>query len=119
MRGEDKDWAEGKPERLYIITGGRRAQEEASDLDLVTLIVSRSTPELGMQPEQAAILRMCHYPLSVAEISAYLGLPVSVVKVLLADLLGGDRVEARAPIPTASLPDIELLEAVMHGLQRL
>lgn len=119
MREAGKDWSEGKPERLYVITGGRRAQSEAGSLDLVTLVVSRSTPGPTMQPEQAAILRMCDYPLSVAEISAYLGLPVSAIKVLLNDLLADGQVEVRAPIPTASLPDIELLEAVMHGLQRL
>lgn len=111
-------WDDGSPERLYIVTGGRRPTGQEK-LDLVTLIVSRSTPDSGMQPEHVTILRMCHYPLSVAEISAYLNLPVSAVTVLLTDLLADERVEARAPIPTASLPDVELLEAVMHGLQRL
>ncbi|WP_436771594.1 DUF742 domain-containing protein [Yinghuangia sp. YIM S09857] len=110
------DWDEGVPERLYVITGGRGPD---APLDLVTLIVSRSTPDPVMQPEHAAIVRMCEYPLSVAEISAYLALPASVVMVLLADLLAEARVEARAPIPAAALPDIELLEAVMHGLRNL
>ncbi|MEU8139966.1 DUF742 domain-containing protein [Streptodolium elevatio] len=109
-------WDEGVPERLYVITGGRGTD---SPLDLVTLIVSRSTPDPVMQPEHAAIVRMCEYPLSVAEISAYLALPASIVMVLLADLLAEGRVEARAPVPAASLPDIQLLEAVMHGLRNL
>jgi hypothetical protein len=55
----------------------------------------------------------------VAEISAYLCLPISVVTVLLADLLGDKKVVARAPVPPALLPDAALLEAVMHGLQKL
>jgi|GEM_PF-741832 len=108
------------PERLYVITGGRSgADSDQNALDLVTLIVARAMPQPRMQPEQAAILRMCQYPLSVAEISAYLGLPASAVTVLLHDLLADGRVEARAPIATASLPDAELLEAVIHGLQKL
>lgn len=116
-----EEWDEENPERLYIITGGRsRPPERSGDtLDLVTLIVSRSAPGAGLQPEHVAIVRMCHYPLSVAEISAYLELPVSAVTVLLADLLAQGAVEARAPIPAASLPDAELLQAVMHGLQKL
>lgn len=118
MSGPDFDWEEENPERLYIITGGR-SRPEREALDLVTLIVSRSTPTAGMQPEHVVILRMCHYPLSVAEISAYLELPVSAVTVLLADLLADGRVESRAPIPAASLPDAELLQAVMHGLEKL
>jgi Protein of unknown function (DUF742) len=119
MSGPRDEWDEGSPERLYIITGGRSRSPGQDRLDLVTLVVSRTAAEPHMQPEHAAILRMCRRPLSVAEISAYLNLPVSVVTVLLADLLADGRVEARAPIPAASLPDPELLEAVMHGLQNL
>lgn len=119
MSGAREETTDDGPERMYVITGGRSQAGGQERLDLVTLVVARSRPEPGMPPEHTAILRMCGYPLSVAEISAYLELPVSAVKVLLADLLAGGRVEARAPIPAASLPDIELLEAVMHGLQKL
>ena len=97
----------------------QRLRPRPATLDLVTLIVARSGPRPGMQPEHAAILRLCHVPLSVAEISAYLRLPVSVVTVLLGDLLAEDRVEARAPGPAAQLPDRALIEAVIHGLQKL
>ncbi|WP_371502210.1 DUF742 domain-containing protein [Kitasatospora sp. NBC_00374] len=125
MSGSDQDWDEGNPERLYVITGGRSASSlgaeaaERTVLDLVTLIVARAEPDPSMQPEHASILRMCHSPLSVAEISAYLALPMSATTVLLADLLADRRVEARAPVPKALLPDRALIEAVMHGLQRL
>lgn len=119
MSGADQDWDEGNPERLYVITRGRRGLAERTDLDLVTLIVARAEPQPTMQPEHAAILRMCHSPLSVAEISAYLGLPMSATTVLLADLLADKRAEARAPVPKALLPDRALIEAVMHGLQKL
>lgn len=36
---------------------------------------------------------------------------------LLTDLLADGRVEARSPDP--SLPDIALIEAVIHGLEKL
>jgi hypothetical protein len=114
------DWDEGNPERLYVITRGRSGSaERAAALDLVTLIVARADPHPSMQPEHTAILRMCHSPLSVAEISAYLGLPMSATTALLADLLADKRVEARAPIPKAQLPDRALIEAVMNGLRKL
>lgn len=113
-----EDWERGSPERLYVITGGRSGPP-GQPPDLVTLIVARASPQPSMQPESVAILRMCRSPLSVAEISAYLSLPVSAVTVLLADLLAEGQVEARAPIPVAQLPDVALLEAVLHGLQKL
>lgn len=112
-------WDEDGPERLYVITGGRSGASASATLDLVTLIVAKSGPRPGMQPEQAAIIRICHRPLSVAEISAHLGLPVSVVTVLLSDLIAEKRVLTRPPVPPAKLPDIALIEAVIDGLQKL
>ncbi len=108
----------GDPERLYVITGGPDGAERA-ELDLVTMIVARDEPSPTVQPEQAAILRLCRAPLSVAELSAYLTLPFSVVTALLTELLATQLVESRAPVVRAALPDRSLLEAVMHGLQKL
>ncbi|MBV6696833.1 DUF742 domain-containing protein [Kitasatospora aureofaciens] len=117
--GLDGPADEDEPERLYVITRGRSGPGGETPFDLVTLIVSRAEPKATMQPEHAAILRMCASPLSVAEISAYLRLPTSVVTVLLADLLADGLIEARAAVPPADFPDRALLEAVIHGLQRL
>ena len=101
-----------------MITGDPDGSERAA-LDLVTMIVAKVEPTPTVQPEQAVILRLCQAPLSVAEISAYLGLPFSVVTSLLTDLLTTELIESRAPIVRATLPDRSLLEAVMHGLQKL
>ncbi|MCX3063951.1 DUF742 domain-containing protein [Streptomyces beihaiensis] len=106
------------PERLYVITGGTDGTERAP-LDLVTLIVARGDPPPSAPPEQAAVLRMCRTPLSTAEISAYLNLPFSVVTVLLGELLAADLIQARAPVIRGAVADRSLLEAVMHGLQKL
>ncbi|MEU6402757.1 DUF742 domain-containing protein [Streptomyces sp. NPDC046985] len=108
---------EGKnPERLYVVAGADGAR---AALDLVTLIVARAEAPPSATPEQTALLRLCAAPLSVAELSAYLGLPFSAVTVLVTDLLTAETVQARAPIVRQALPDRSLLEAVMHGLQRL
>jgi hypothetical protein len=110
---------EDSPERLYVITGGRSGPSTPTPLDLVTLVVARSSPAPGMQPELGAILRLCEGPLSVAEIAAYTGLPVSVVTVLVGDLLANDHVMVRPPIPPAQIPEQALIKAVIDGLQKL
>ncbi|MGW0843104.1 DUF742 domain-containing protein [Streptomyces sp. NPDC002787] len=104
------------PERLYILTG---EDGERAPIDLVTLIVARADPPPSAAPEQSALLRICQAPLSVAEISAYLNLPISVVTVLLTELLTAELVQARAPVVRQARADRSLLEAVMHGLQKL
>lgn len=109
--------AEG-PERIYVITGGRSGPAGPVPLDLVTLIVARSAGCPGLYPEHRAILRMCRFPLSAAEISAHLRLPFSATAVLIADLLAAGLVVDRKPVRTA-IPDPELLREVIRGLQRL
>ncbi|MFF4016824.1 DUF742 domain-containing protein [Streptomyces sp. NPDC001843] len=105
------------PERLYVITG--TADGGRAEMDLVTLIVARADPPPSVPPEQAALLRLCASPLSVAELSAYLNLPFSAMTVLITEMITAELVQARAPIVRQALPDRSLLEAVMHGLQKL
>ncbi|MEU7559402.1 DUF742 domain-containing protein [Streptomyces eurythermus] len=107
----------GNPERLYTIAGS--ADGKRAELDLVTLIVARSAPPLSASPEVAAVLRLCTAPLSMAELSAYLQLPFSAMTVLITELIQAELVQARAPIVRQAAFDRSLLEAVMHGLQRL
>ncbi|MFG2647638.1 DUF742 domain-containing protein [Streptomyces sp. NPDC048436] len=104
------------PERLYTLTG---EDMERAPIDLVTLIVAHGEAPPACQPEHSVVLRLCKAPLSAAELSAYLALPFSVVTVLLTKMLGAGLVQARAPIVRSTLPDRSLLEAVMHGLQKL
>ncbi|MET8636826.1 DUF742 domain-containing protein [Streptomyces sp. NPDC057746] len=107
-----------QPERLYILTGATDGDERAA-IDLVTLIVACADPRPTATPEQSALLRLCRSPLSVAEISAYLSLPFSVVTLLLTDLLAAELVQARVPVARKATSDRSLLEAVMHGLEKL
>jgi hypothetical protein len=112
------------PDRLYTVTQGRTLGEDNS-FDLVSLIVSERDPVPGMQSEHARILRICRDPTAVVELSSDLGLPVSVVKVLLLDLLDTGSITVRHPVSGATspvgmqLPDREVLKQVLFGLQKL
>ncbi|MFJ9407025.1 DUF742 domain-containing protein [Streptomyces sp. NPDC101393] len=109
------------PDRLYTLTGGR-SRPGSDAFDLVTLVVTESAPVPGMQSEHAAILRMCERPMAVVEIAAELGLPVSIVRILLSDLLDAGRISARHPRAADAahrLPDLDLLEQVLVGLRNL
>ncbi|ARQ70140.1 DUF742 domain-containing protein [Streptomyces marincola] len=111
------------PDRLYTLTGGR-SRAETNAFDLVTLVVSECAPTPGMQSEHARILRLCEHPTAVVEVAAHLGLPVSITKILLDDLLALGRITARHPrtgtgTSAAQLPDTDLLEQVLVGLRNL
>lgn len=109
------------PDRLYTLTGGR-SRASSNVFDLVTLVVSEGEPTPGMQSEHARILRLSRNPVAVVEIAAELGLPVSIVKILLSDLLDSRRITVRHPKTDGSatqLPDPQLLEQVLVGLRNL
>ncbi|MEU9450176.1 DUF742 domain-containing protein [Streptomyces sp. NPDC048277] len=106
------------PDRLYTITGGRSGAGPDNPFDLVTLVVAESEPAPGMQSEHAAILRLAEFPVSVVEVAAELGMPVSITKILLGDLLVAGRVSARHPHRPA-ITDPDILEQVLVGLRNL
>ena len=107
-----------QPERLFVVAGPDSGDRD-TDIDLVTLIVARAEPPPSATPEQSALIRLCTTPLSVVELSAYLNLPFSMMTVVLTDMLTAGLVTARAPIVRQAVADRSILEAVMHGLQRL
>ncbi|KQX50144.1 hypothetical protein ASE09_17385 [Streptomyces sp. Root66D1] len=116
--------------RPYTITRGRTAPER-DDFTLITVLTTVEQPldERGrplrparLQPEHRLILELCRRPAAVAEVAAGLDLPVSVTKILLADLVGQRLLSARAPLVVARAAggaDGGLLAAVRDGLRRL
>jgi hypothetical protein len=105
--------------RPYAVTGGRT--RPSAEFRLITLVAATGRSLRDVTPEHARILRVCRRPTSVAEISAHLRLPVAVIKILLADLLGWRAIVTRAPVafPDPARPDRHVLEAVIDALRAL
>ncbi|MDT0444179.1 DUF742 domain-containing protein [Streptomyces johnsoniae] len=112
----DPRGGQGPPAPLRLV-GARPA------FDLATLVFATSAPPADLPPEQAALLRACARPLSVAELSAHLGLPLRTVVTLLGELHARGHVELRGTreeqCRAASYPDPTILKALIDGLQRL
>ena len=89
--GDDASFelAPGPLVRPFAVTRGR-AGKDLHELDIITLVVA-VRPEAdvaGLDREYGDILRMCQRrPLSIAEISAQMGLLLAAVKVLVSDLI--------------------------------
>jgi nucleoside phosphorylase len=56
---------------------------------------------------------------SVAEVSADLGIPLGVVRVLVSDLADEGKIRIRPTVNGAGEPGQELLERVLRGLQTI
>ncbi|MFB7947325.1 DUF742 domain-containing protein [Kitasatospora phosalacinea] len=109
------------PVRPYVITGGRtRANRDV--LEFESLL--RTVPGVAVDPmvvnrEQLAVLEMCRELLSVAEVAAHLGLPISVLKVLVGDLWELGAVQVLPPARPAERAPLALIEEVLVGLRQL
>ena len=107
--------------RPYAVTRGR-TRTTAGEFDLIALVVATQPAvalEVGMSPEHVAIVRLCQRPLSVAEISAHLDLPIGIVRVLLGDLLDEGLILAHGPQAATQSPNQRVLKAVINGLRSL
>lgn len=100
--------------RPYLFTQGRTRPTNRI-LAVETMLATTekgvaAAPDLA--PEQRRIVELCHEPLSVAEVSARLGAPLGVVRVLLADLADDHLLDVLEA-------DTQGLAADVHLLQRL
>lgn len=122
MKVEDEQWfdeAAGPLVRPYAVARGR-TRPSHHGLEMITLVVAMTTElDVGMDPEYAHIVSICQRPLSVAEVSAMLNLPLVVIKVLLSDLIDRGYLIFRSPPQTSDYPKMELLQAVLDGIRRL
>ncbi|GGX41502.1 hypothetical protein GCM10010515_05580 [Streptomyces fructofermentans] len=104
--------------RPYVVTDGR-SQPTRNTLDLVTLVIAADDlPLTGLSPEKRDLMELCGPgALSVAEVAGHLSLPVSVTKVLIADLMDSGHVVTRAPVPSARPSETRILQEVLDGLR--
>ncbi|KAA9155419.1 DUF742 domain-containing protein [Amycolatopsis acidicola] len=118
----DEGWydeAAGPLVRPYAITRGRIPVGDATlDVASQVMAIAGGQDPVGLAPEHLTILELCQRPLSVAEIAAYVKVPLAVVKVLCGDLIERGDVIVRSPQP-AQAPDRALLQAVLNGLTKL
>jgi Protein of unknown function (DUF742) len=106
--------------RPYALTGGR-TRSRGPNLALETLITATvdgrdAAPKLP--PEQRQIVLLCSGAMSIAEISARLGVPLGVARVLASDMRADGLVEAHRSPAAEDAEDLKsVLERVLDGLR--
>jgi len=124
MRSDD-DWMDGDAgpvARPYTVTGGRTRPRGEVHFDLIDVVARGSTPadaSAVFSPERSMILDLCRNQVTVADLAAAIGLPVGVVRVLLADLLHEGLIMVARPATRGRVTDTHLLRQVLDGLNAL
>ncbi len=109
--------------RPYVVTGGRTRPAARVDLPVEALVTTTplgSATLCGLVMEWRPVAQLCQDPLSVAEVSAHLELPLGVARVLVADMAEAGLVTVdRGPPSGGAGVDAALLERVLQGLRTL
>lgn len=105
--------------RPYVVTAGRTPSGPAIPLEALVTTTARGETARAAH-EVARILALCRAPQSIAELSAHLGVPVGVTRVLVADLTADDLVAVGARPAARDLgTDPAFIERLMAGVAAL
>ncbi|MFD4138248.1 DUF742 domain-containing protein [Streptomyces sp. NBC_00390] len=108
--------------RPYTVTRGRTRPAAEHSFDLMSRIsatVADGT-ESRLDHARSSLLELVRRaPRPVAEIAADADLPLTVVRVLLADLAEAGLITVSAPAVRTGLEDPDLLRDIVHALRRL
>ena len=110
---DDDDAPDENLVRPFVITGGR-TRHATVHLRVEALVVATDTQPAGtLQFEHATIIEICQTPISVAEVSARVGVPLGVAQILVGDLAdaGLVRVHEATPMATPALL-LRMIDAV-------
>jgi Protein of unknown function (DUF742) len=102
---------------LYILVNGRTTPRN-TNLDLATQVIALPTDTSRLEPEYRDIVNQCASWMSIAEIGAYLHRPLTITKVMVDVLLEQGFLAIGVPAQE-QVADLQLLETVLAGLQRL
>src|SRR5690625_1648644 len=110
--------------RPYAVTGGRVRSETANfPVEALVEALPDARGRTGLTPEKRAIIERCASQyLSIAELSAYVQLPVGVVRIVVADLVEETLVRVHGVSSSSDYSPattMSVLESVLNGISSL
>jgi hypothetical protein len=115
------DEAAGPIVRPYAVSRGR-TRSRGEQFDLMAVVVG-GTPSrqdrFWLDSEHLRVLRLCRRPVTVADLTSDMDLPVGVVRVLLEDLKEKGLISVRMPETRSYERDMRILRTVLDELHRL
>ena len=120
--GHGNDDPRGALVRPYAVTRGRTEPTQAIAIEAVLVTSPHGVREAQFsERDRRTIAMMCsERPQSMAEIAAYLGMPLGVARVLVADMVSVGLLILHSTEETGDISQrIDVLERVLVGLRRL
>lgn len=108
--------------RPYTVTRGRTRPASEHTIDLMSQVtaIDPAGPEPRLDHARSSLLDLIRRePRPVAEIAADADLPLTVVRVLIADLVEAGLVRVSRPVTHEGMNDPELLREIVERLREL
>ena len=103
--------------RPYLATAGRTTSR-VQGLKLETLVQQTGTSP-SVRFESAKVFRLCEQPISLAELSAHLSIPLGSVKVIVGDLISSGDLQAHQTVDGSGADDVQLITRLISGVRNL
>ncbi|WP_110183321.1 DUF742 domain-containing protein [Nocardioides solisilvae] len=124
MSSHDQDWDDDSGHvariRPYVLTAGRTTPRVSLPMEATLVLEPAARERTWPNPAITRITQVCDRR-SVAEVSALVGMPLGVVRVLLGDLVDTGFVAVQATITDRSSKDErrDLIERTLRGLRAI
>jgi len=119
MNRETRDQG-GPLVRPYAMTGGRtRPRVDIAMESLITTTERGEREAARGGPDWQRIVELCEQVQSLAEIAAYLGVPLGVARVIVGDMAEAGLLDVHEPSRLDDQLGTYLLERVLSGLRKL
>ena len=110
---------ESRTLRPFMLTGGR-TQVTVDGLEFETLVERTDHGDPSeLRFESAQVIGLCADPLSVAEISAHLSIPIGSTMVLVSDLIASGHLLSHRIYNADSDPGVSLITRIIAGVKQL
>ncbi len=103
--------------RPYLATAGRTTSR-VEGLKLETLVQQTGTTP-STRFESTKVYQLCQLPISLAELSAHLSMPLGSVKVIVGDLISSGDLKAHRTVDGSSSDDVQLITRLISGVRKL
>ena len=114
----DDDNEDGEVVRSYMLTRGR-TRASVEEFAIETLVSAPATPKVDprrLPPEERRILQVTQKPISIAEISALLEIPLRAAIVMVSEMVVAGTLQANATIEVIDAPFLRRVRAALQSL---
>lgn len=103
--------------RPFVLTGGR-TRADAPELAIETVVCARSdaSGRTDLRREERRVIEVLRGPMSIAEVSAHLAIPLRAAVILVSELVAGGAIVAGKSADTG---DTDFLMEIRSALQLL